>query len=478
MEDTWFRRAWALACATCIALWLVYLGLVPLGHWQADEYQTFGSLQESVYEFVRWRISSWSPRPLSEIFIYAYGRLVQASGQPMVIAALLPCWTLLGAVVLFTALRRREHRQWALVPLAMLPMFLLGHPVADLFYWPMAALAYMPTLAGIILVFVANECLQAQKTSRWVVIGLALVLAASCSEVGSLFVLAFVASWACAGWVADGRERSLVFLPALGLPALAAGMLLLKLADVRIGHSGEVFGDAGIAHHWTDALAKTVPRAMREWVVLDPSRAHDRSMVLGLATKALFAMGAYRLAGRDGDGSRQRMRFAIALAALGMVPATIFAAYYQFGSPCCERHAIFRQCMVYLGLAAAASWTAGWSVRHGRKTDPRPWLGPACLLGSLLLAASTSIGKIAHDYGAYSEIAASRDATWRSGKSAGGVVVLTPVTGARIVGNDPELAAGVLHKDDPWTRAVLSYFGKDSLRVIDKTVDVPEPDAP
>ena len=79
MEDTWSRRAWVLACAMCIALWLAYLGLVPLGHWQADEYQTFGSLQDSVYDFVRWRVSSWSPRPLSEIFIYAYGRLVQAT---------------------------------------------------------------------------------------------------------------------------------------------------------------------------------------------------------------------------------------------------------------------------------------------------------------------------------------------------------------------------------------------------------------
>lgn len=478
MEDTWSRRAWVLACAMCIALWLAYLGLVPLGHWQADEYQTFGSLQDSVYDFVRWRVSSWSPRPLSEIFIYAYGRLVQANGQPMVIAALLPCWILLGATVLFPVLRRREHRRWALVPMAMLPMFLLGHPVADLFYWPMAALAYIPTLAGIILVFVANECLHTSKTSRWIVIGLALLLAASCSEVGSLFVLALVLSWACAGWIADGREKPLVVLLALGLPALAAGMLLLKLAGVRIGYSGEVFGDAGIAHHWPDTLANTVPRAMREWIALDPSRARGRSMVLGLATKALFAIGAYRLAGRDVDGSRQRMRFAVALAALGMVPATIFASYYQFGSPCCERHAIFRQCMVYLGLAAAAFWTAGWRARHGQTTDRRPWLGPACLLGSLLLAASTSIGKIAHDYGAYREIAASRDATWRSGTSEGGVVELTPVTGARIVGNDPELAAGVLHKDDPWTRAVLSYFGKDSLRVINKTTGVPEPDAP
>lgn len=478
MEDTWFRRAWVLTCAMCTACWLAYLGLIPLGHWQADEYQTFGSLHGSVYDFVRWRVFSWSPRPLSEIFIYAYGRLVQALGQPMVVAALLPCWMLLGAAALFPALRRREHRRWALVPLAMLPMFLLGHPVADLFYWPMAALAYIPTLAGILLVLSANECLDSSRTSRWIVIGLALVVAASCSEVGALFVLAFVTCWACAGLIAHGSEKRVAFLTALGLPALIAALLLLKLADVRIGYSGEVFGDAGIAHHWTDALVKTVPRTMRDWIALDPSRANDRSIVLGLMTKVLFAIGAYRLAGRDVDGPRQRMRFAIALAALGMVPATIFAAYYQFGSPCCERHAIFRQCMVYIGLAAAASWTAGWRTRHGQKRDPRPWLGPACLLGSLLVAASTSIGKIAHDYGAYGVIAASHEATWRSGKSASRVVTLTPVAGARIVGNDPELATGVLHMDGPWTRAVLSYFGKDSLRVVDESSKASETNAP
>jgi hypothetical protein len=469
MEDRKFRNAWAMACVVSSVVVLAYLGLVPLGNWQADEYDVFATLPDTAQAFIRARVEGWSPRPVSELLIYTYGWLVKSRGEPLVHAALIPVWAMLVAGAMAVAHRNRAGRRWALVPMALLAMFLLGHPVSELFYWPMGALAYLPSLAAIALVLVANECLNPRRGATWILITLTLIVAAASSEVGAMFVLAFIAYFACSAKRREGCVTWRVWVPALGLPAVVAAALLIQLARVRVGNTAEVY-DATIAHDFLVALWKAVPRGMREWVALNPARPNGRSLLLGAVAKGLFAVGVYRLSAAHFDVQRQRTRLAIAFACLGLVPATIFAAYYQFGAMCCERHSTFRQCMVYVAIVALASWAASRKARKrvgdGDASDPgTAWKGPAYLIAAMLVAALPSAGKLVNDYRAYASIAEARRATWISGRSPESSMTFTPVSTARIVGNDPPRILEAPNPDDSWTRAVLGYFKKESLHI-------------
>ncbi|HEY4147034.1 hypothetical protein [Pinirhizobacter sp.] len=480
MDERAYRIFWLAILTVCAAMFAAYLGLTPLGHWQVDEYQTIRAVGDGGAGFLFQRVMGWSPRPMSEAFVYGYALLVEARHQPMVATVLVSCWSLLAIGVLVLPLRRGGVRSWLPVSAALLVLFFLGHPVSEMFYWPMATLAYVPTLAAIALLLGITQCLETSTVATWVLTSVALTVAAASTEVGAMFVVGFVVLLGM-GWLPGAtsyrRARIIALLP----PTLMAAWVLRQLVVVRAGQDAEVFGNAAIAHHAFVAFKAMVPQAGREWLTLDPSRATDKQLTLGLIVKALFALGVYGLATHRHDAVAQRMRLSLALSALALVPATIFTAYYQFGSLCCERHATFRQCMVYVGIAAAASWLANWKHRQKgvAENDQRismpagkqAWFALASLLVAVLVAASSSVPRIRHDYLAYDRIAAARQATWDSGVANGRSGVFTRVVSGRIVGNDPKLPQGAVRVgDDKNADAILAYFGKDSLVVADEQI--------
>jgi hypothetical protein len=483
MDQRAYRIFWLASLVVCAALFVAYVGLVPLGHWQVDEYQTIRAVREGGAGFFYQRVVAWSPRPLSEGLVYVYARLVEARHQPMIAAVLACCWALLVAGTIVLPLRRRATSAWFLVSVVLLSLFFLGHPVSEMFYWPMAALAYVPTLAAIALLLVMPQCLDMTKVAPWVLASMALVVAAASTEVGAMFVAGFVLLLG-AGCLSSGALQRKACVIALAPPALLAAWVLRQLVVARAGQNSEVFGDPAIAHHAFAALQAMLPQAGREWFTLDPSRATDKQLTLGIVAKGLFACGVYGLASRRREPLAQRMRMSLALSALVIVPATIFAAYYQFGSLCCERHATFRQCMVYVGVAAAASWLAVWMnrragiVEDGRALPvptKRLWLGACSLLASVLVAASTSVAKLRHDYAAYGRIVTDRGATWNSGVASGRSGIFIRVVSGHIVGNDPMLPRGlVLAGNDKNADAILAYFSKDSMAVSEEKVPAGE----
>ena len=133
-----------LAIIVSLATLLAFVGLIPLGRWH-DEYLTLHDYHQGGIGFLWARLLHWSPRPLSELLIYFYGLTVYRVGLPLIGAFIAPFWILLIAAILWPVLRGRQGLLPACVLLAML---LLGHPVAEVFYWPFGVVAYLPTLTA------------------------------------------------------------------------------------------------------------------------------------------------------------------------------------------------------------------------------------------------------------------------------------------------------------------------------------------
>ncbi|SDV49678.1 hypothetical protein [Chitinasiproducens palmae] len=162
--DHAFRMTFACtALACCIAL---FAALLPIGHWQ-DEYAVFPHMREGGLDAVWSRVLHWSPRPFSEGLIYVYSLAVFAFGRPLIGAALALAWLLFAVLLLLPARwapRGVARRALLLLALAIWCGCLLGHPVAEFFYWPMATLAYVPTVAT--LAFVCLTLIASGMTLR------------------------------------------------------------------------------------------------------------------------------------------------------------------------------------------------------------------------------------------------------------------------------------------------------------------------
>ena len=78
-QARWMDRIAIGLFAAVIAL---YFGLVPLGQWQADEYDYFSRLREGVGRAFATRIR-WSPRPLGEAIYLLYGLVANRFHQPL-----------------------------------------------------------------------------------------------------------------------------------------------------------------------------------------------------------------------------------------------------------------------------------------------------------------------------------------------------------------------------------------------------------
>jgi hypothetical protein len=457
----------------CLIIFIAYLALVPAGHWQTDEYLTLRSIRDGGLDFLVLRLKSWSPRPLSELLIYLYAQAVAAWSKPLIGEVLAPLWLVLLACATAPSLATRKRRAASLaasllVPLSIVCMFLLGHPVSEIFYWPMASMAYLPTLAAIAAIHGLTEYADLDRASTRPCILIALLVAALSTEVGAMFVFAYTLT----ALVTMGRDsqrrhgRSLFYW--LALPLAASTLVLYSLVHGRVSANSEAFGDALYVHQLWPSVLAALPHAAWEFVSADSLNIDARHLLFGAMTKLAFFIGIFRLSRRStACHARQRARIALALAAFALVPITLFTAYYQFGSmACCERHATFRQCMVFIGLAASASFLATltakatWPARHG-------WLkGEMALLVALVVGLAGSTGRLIHDHARFTALLSGREETWQSGRSVGKTMTVTQTPYGGIVGGYPILDANEYSRDGQKHDAatvILDYFDKDNV---------------
>lgn len=432
----------------------VFACLIPLGTWQ-DDYLNLHQYAQGGADFFLERLLHWSPRPLSELFIWGYALAVHHFGRPLVGVFLAPFWLLLVLAALLPAWLGKR----GLLPSSiLLAMLLLGHPVAELFYWPDGAAAYLPTLAAALLPLTLDWAGWGDRriAHKWIVLGL--IVAAASSEVGAMFAIIYSVFMVAGRGTEDRRHILMLAVPVL----LSIGLLYLQYIG-RVAQAGEVFGDVAVAHHPWASLLATGKRLPFELLGGDALGHRYVRLAEGLVIKLLLLAGLHQVLSRTMIASTPRMqrrRLVLALAAMATATATIAAAYYNFGELCCERHDTLRQGYVLIALAALATVLA---VR---------WPGRRSALAAPLLTLALAIPlihvapRLIREYRDYAVIVRARSQTWREGRSSGPDMVFTQ-TQPNISGNLYLTPGTYRRSSDPHAdqRAqwMMIFFDKQSI---------------
>ena len=431
-----------IAIVVTTAILVAHAALLPEAHWQADDFICAAFARDFGLRYLwRARIAGWSPRPFSELLLYVFSRLAAARGAPTVpFLGLL--WVTLLASTLVTSRRGPAMAVRLLIGLATACMFLLGHPVAEMFFWPAGAVAYLTTLAaGSLALFLLVDGRAASRSGA-VGLSASLTVCAASSEAGTLAAvpLAFA--------VAAGlprRRRTLLLLP-----LVMAGFVCWTLAHNRLAPAG---ADAHLTplRHVVQSL-RGIPRALLDDVrPLWPAR-------------LLFALGlrwCWTVAARGARPPATLAWFAAALVVAAS--ATVAASYFQTGTLCCERHDTLRQDWLILALVGLAIWSTRWPAGQGVAR-----LGPAALLAACLLGVAPRVAAIVGDFRLMPTIVAIDRANRRSGRDAATpamVFQLPPpaaIAGAVIIppGRYAEPATNAW-----FAHGIMDFFGKRSITI-------------
>ena len=433
----------AAAIVLATAILAAHAALLPEAHWQADDFICAAFARDFGLRYLwRARIEGWSPRPFSELALYVFNRLAAARQAPFTVPFLGLLWATLLASTLVTSRRGPAVAQRILIGLATACMFLLGHPVAEMFFWPAGAVAYLTTLAaGSLALFLLVDGRAASRSGA-VALSASLTICAASSEAGTLAAVPL--TFAVAAGLLHRRRVLLL------APLVVAGFVFWTLAHNRLAPAGAAARLAPLQH--VVQSVRGIPRTLLDDIrPLWPAR-------------LLFALGlrwCWTLAARGARPPATLAWFAVALVAAAS--ATIAASYFHTGTLCCERHDTLRQDWLILALVGLAIWSTRWPA------GPRiARLGPAVLLVACLLGVAPRVGAIVGDFRLMRTIVAVNRANWRSGRDAStpamvfqlpppaaiaGPVIIPPGQYA-----EPATAAWFAH-------GIMDFFGKRSLTI-------------
>jgi hypothetical protein len=443
---------------------LAHALLLPLGRWYPDEFLQFANHRASGWQAVIERVLGWSPRPISELLLFGYAGAVSLAGLPGVAAVLALAW---AGTLLLLGLAARIGRIGPVLPLAILAAALLVSRPGEVFYWPAAALAYLPAFAGLgaaVLLMAAPS----RRPAGDAMLCAALVLAAGSVEIGAVAVLALCAAQlarALLGLALPAvapREPAWVWL----LPTAVAAVIIAILLGGRVGSPGEVFAATPLAGDTWLSVQATRSHTAR---VLGgvPLQPEGRQLLwLGIPVKLAVLVGFWALLPPGQPGGAARLSCALAaLALVGAALASIVFAYRQFGLLCCERHETFRQCLVVLAALAAAA-----SLPRGPGTMRR--LGLAAMAAAIAGMLALRLPAIRSDLALVPAASDQRAANWLAGRAPGDAMAFRPEPPGRIT-SGWALSPGTYRRPDrgghppelPWhVFAIMLYFDKLELR--------------
>lgn len=438
------RFACVATCALVVlATLLAHAVLLPAGHWQ-DEYKTFPIFWEHGWRGWWGRIVLWSPRPLSETLLFLYAQSVRLAGEPLIGPSLAFGWGLLASAATagIWCVRGRRRIEVALVGLSV-PCLLLAQPrIAEFFYWPQSALAYLPATAGVLVAaWIVIFSDVHSRTGRWL-LAVSLTAAAASAEVAAVLVIAFAA---CLLLVRQWRAWVVA-------PVAMSLLVLAMTSSTRLGAAGEIFGDPRIAHHVFAAASAATWAFARE--------------TFGTASlpKVLFLAGTWLVLRRTpGHVMNLRVVLALAFACFAAMFISIAAAYYQFGVLCCDRHETWRQALCWVGLLLCAAAAA-----HRLPSNPMGIdVGLLLVAAAVAWSVSLRVPAVLADWRGMAARVAVNEANWEAGRQNADDMVFRTLPPGKVVGGlalpEGRFRAGEGPDSVP---ALVAFFGKRQVNFV------------
>jgi hypothetical protein len=471
-----------MAVGLLAAIGLLYAGLVPLGQWQADEYDGFSRLNQSIWQMFAARML-WTLRPWEALFV-GYGLLVNRLHQPLTGWFLGALWAGFLFCACATAIGGQGRRRLAVLlsGLALAVAFLTSGPLYQLFYWPVATVVYLPILSATLLLFV--QTLWGRQSSRRgrLVSGACLVAAALGGELGATFVICYAMLQALAAFwfrkkaseVGKGRH-SLYWL----LPGLLAMSVMGVASMHRLTASEGFFTVASPQLHHPVASAVAALRSLAlEVVGLDANTANKWLVVPRVLSRLLLAIGVAlvwaRSAGdREARGTDSRNQMVVTGAAFLVASlAVLFGGYLHFGTSTGERLETLRRGWILMAYVAAAVVTVRWGAMQ-RMSQARSVaiFAPVLIIAGVMMP--WHVSPLVRQYETYNNTACTTARNFDSGlqpDSAAMTLVLLPTHGVITpLGLEPgEYTRGVQGDSfkEAYAQYVLEYFGKQNLTVV------------
>jgi hypothetical protein len=456
------------------AIFVAYAGLIPLGQWQADEFNYFASLQQGLLPAFLARLQ-WSPRPVAELLLGAYGTAANHAHRPLTALLLAPLWTALLLSALAVPLHEYRRRvSIYLATIALLAGFLTGGPIFEVFYWPAAAVAYLPTLSATLWLVLLTLGGGSSSPSMRRAILACLIIAALTSEVGAIFVACYCAMQAgVAILLRLSRRQTLVtwhlqlgwILPGI----LAVGVLLASASNRLIVVEESTVASASLNHPAASALF-AARRLLEEILGFAAGVPRASSALAGFLASLLLAMGFALLWSRASSGNRYVRREALIIVAALVVAAwvSLAASYYHFGHAGGQRYETLRRCWMLLVFAAIAVIACGSERCRPICLRMQAWrLGPIFLLAGVLLPWHAS--PLLREYSGYHTTTACVAQTFKSGFASGpAMIFLVPRFGGVLT--PATLAPGSYSPSAPHTEYdfaayILRYFSKQLMVV-------------
>ncbi len=461
------RLPLALAVLVAGVVVAAYAGQLFLGRWQNDEYRLFTVERMWGWHALPPRLA-YSPRPFSELILHFYGEAVLALDRPLITTFLGLLWGAIivaMAVAAHGALPRSPTRLLSAVALSLstFAFVLVTDRVTEMFYWPVAAAAYLPTACGALaLVFLLST--PRTRSSGLARAGTLLVVAGS-SEMGAAFALSFAAGLAGElAWRKRSPTRADIWWL---LPAGLSVAIFAVLFSVRVGMD-ELNATRFPA---TGHPILSFVLAMRHLVTElggEPIGHGSAAEPLALAARVTFALGFAACFQQAGGRTPIRAYLPLAMAIAGACFFSLFAAYLHYGTDCCERQATTRSWLIdLLFVLALAPVAQALATRTGRTARI---ILPSVMLVAALSPGLSRIDALHHDYEARGLALESRSRTWNSGRrpDAGTMKFYLPTDGAGMLvrgTNEPLATYKVTASAPELIVAIGKFFGKSTVIV-------------
>lgn len=406
-------------CLDIIAFFLavlaisIYGGLVPAGRWQGDEYFNTALISHMGWRFIPFRVVGWSPRPFSELLVYLYLSASNALNRPLIGSWLTLLWGVSLMAALFAAWRARLPLTLALGLYAL--SLLIAQP-GEMFYWPMAASAYLPAWGGMLVLTLA--LLGKMERGREPILAAALFVMAWSMEAGTVTALVF-STGEIVLRVRKYPWRSL--WPFFG--AIVAAFLIGLLFAVHRGQDqGEIVDAAsGIGGHWGKSIWAALPPFLHQLFTIG-----EMPLWGAISLKALLLVLAPSTPATT-EARVERLLWSLVL--LGGAFATIAAGFHQFGADpiaYLPRLSALVQIMILLALVSVG----------GVFIQSPPLLSRGALIAATSFLFLYHVGDLAHDYALKDEIIATRAHNWAVGLAPGEEMDFRVAPPGRVVNGD------------------------------------------